>query len=97
MKPIRTGLSLAWIGILILSLVLTACSPADTGPGDEIVLYENTKIVTEEEAENIAELTEDRDKILFHEPTAFVASISQATSSCPSTRSAGQSMDFSSG
>jgi len=75
MKSIRTGLSLAWIAILILGLALTACSPDGESPGGEIVYYEETKIVTEEEAENIIEVTENRTKILFSEPTAFAAGI----------------------
>ena len=75
MKSIRTALSLAWTGILISGLVLTACSPGDGSPGDEIVYYEETKIVTEEEAENIEEVTGNRSRILFRETTAFVASI----------------------
>jgi len=72
MKSIRTGLSLAWISVLILGLVLTACSGS---PGDEIVYYEETKILTEEEAENIEEVTENRTRILFREITAFVAGL----------------------
>ena len=57
MKSIRTRLSLAWIGILILVLVLTACSPVSSG---EIIYYEETKIITEEEAEIMAEMEHAR-------------------------------------
>jgi hypothetical protein len=79
MKQMRVGLSLVWVGIFILTLVLTAfaacaaCQPAQDA--DEIVLYETTKVFTEEEAENVLEFTEDRDTIVFEEVTAFVADI----------------------
>ena len=43
-------------------------------PG-EIVYYEETKIITEEEAENIVEVTDNGTRILFSESTAFVAGI----------------------
>ena len=72
MKSIRTGLSLAWIAILILGLALTGCSPVSSG---EIIYYEETKIITGEEAENIIEVTDNRTEILFKEVTPFVASI----------------------
>ena len=72
----RVGLSLVWAGILILTLVLTACTGGQAAPDpDEIVLYETTKVFTEEEAENVLEFTEDRDRIVFEEITAFVADI----------------------
>jgi hypothetical protein len=41
----------------------------------EIVNYENTQVVPEEEVENIAEVSENRTEILFEEVTPFVASI----------------------
>ena len=72
MKRTRTVLSLAWISVLILGLVLTACSGS---PDNEIVYYEETKILTEEEAENIEEVAENRTRILFSETTAFVAGL----------------------
>lgn len=75
MKRKRTILSLAWISVLILGLALTACSDGDGSPSDDIVYYEETKILTEEEAENIEEVTENRTRILFRENTPFVASI----------------------
>ncbi len=42
---------------------------------DEIVYYEHTKDVTEEEADNVTELTEDRERLLFDTATGFVAGI----------------------
>ena len=75
MKRMRTVLSLAWISVLILGLALAACSNGDGGPSDEIVYYDETKILTEEEAENIEEVTENRTRIVFRENTPFVASI----------------------
>ena len=75
MKHTRIVLSLAWISVLILGLALTACSNGQGSPGDEIVYYEETKILTEAEAGNIEEVTENRTRILFRENTPFVASI----------------------
>jgi len=69
MKNTKIVLSIAWISVLILGLVLTACS------GNEIVYYEETKILNEEEADNIAEVTENRTRIVFKENTPFVAGI----------------------
>ena len=76
MKRMRVGLSVVLVGTLILTLVLTACKAGQAAPDpDEIVLYETTKVFTEEEAENVLEFTEDRDTIVFEEVTAFVADI----------------------
>ena len=76
MKQMRVGLSLVLVGILILTLVLTACIGSQAAPKpDQIVLYKTTKVFTEKEAENIAEVTENRTKILFEKTTPFVAGI----------------------
>jgi len=72
MKRMRIVLSLAWISVLILGLVLTACSGT---PGDEIKYYDETKILTDDEAENIEGVTGNRSSILFRETTAFVAGL----------------------
>jgi hypothetical protein len=71
-KNTEVVLSITWVSALILASVLTACS---ANPGNDIVYYEETKILTEEEAENIEEVTENRTRIVFKENTPFVADI----------------------
>jgi len=75
MKPIRTGLLLACVAILVLTLILGGCSSGEGGQGGGIMYYPYTKILTEGEAANIAEVTDNRSKILFTEITPFVAAI----------------------
>ena len=62
---------------LTMSTVLAVINAWQFALADEIVYYEHTKILTEEEADSIAELTEDGDKILFRELTGFVSDIQE--------------------
>lgn len=64
MKPIKVGLSLTWIGILVLSLVLTACSP-----NDELVLRPNTVVADQESEEVLTSVTENQEVLTFTEST----------------------------
>ncbi len=73
MKPIKTGLLLACVAILILSLTLTGCSSSGS-QGNQIVLYPGTKILTDEEAANIIDVTNNMSTILFTS-TAFSTGI----------------------
>jgi len=64
MKPIKVIVSLAWIGISVLLLVLTACSPSD-----ELVLQPTTVVADEETEEALTSVTENQEVLDFTQST----------------------------
>ena len=74
MKPVKTGLLLACVAILVLTLILGGCSSGGGSQGGGIVYYPYTKILTAEDTANIVQVTNNRSTILFAS-TAFAAAI----------------------
>jgi hypothetical protein len=75
MKVAKKGLLLACIAILVLTLVLTGCSSAGGSQGNQIVYYPQTKIVTKQEAANIANVSGNGSEIMFTGGTNFTEAI----------------------